>query len=158
SDHGVAAVLPRREQPMTPSKPLDWTQWKQFSRCPRHQAEMLPSTFLMECPTTVLQHAREKEHTMTRIFSSLAGHDADRVDATAGKARLPSAFSTLVYSAVRPLLCQMHYHKVADDLSRLADEVLGDVGIARQDIGTHASTCAASRWPARGSFWAALAD
>ena len=93
---------------------------------------------------------------MTRIFGSLANDGAGHIGAAPVDHGLASTLGNLAYAVIRPLRYRMLYYRILGDLTRLDDDVLRDIGLARRDIGTYARSRAQLRWPARHSLWAVL--
>jgi uncharacterized protein YjiS (DUF1127 family) len=92
---------------------------------------------------------------MKLTLGSLA-NSTDQTGAKPADHGLAGALGTLAYAATRPLRYRMLYHKLVGDLTRLDDEMLSEIGIARWGIGTYARSRAELRWPARQSLWAVL--
>jgi uncharacterized protein YjiS (DUF1127 family) len=93
---------------------------------------------------------------MKLTLGSLANHSTDQIGAKPADHGLAGALGNLPYAAIRPLRYRMLYYKLVGDLTRLDDEVLSEIGIARWGIRTYARSRAELRWPARQSLWAVL--
>ena len=93
---------------------------------------------------------------MALTISNPANGHAGRVATTPVGPGLAGAFRDLTYALARPIGHRMRFRKIVDELMRLDDQVLDDIGLDRWDIRAYAQSRAAARWPAGNSFRTAL--
>jgi uncharacterized protein YjiS (DUF1127 family) len=93
---------------------------------------------------------------MALTISNPANGPADRLATAPVGPGLAGAFGDLTYALVRPIGHRRHFRKIVDELMRLDDEVLDDIGLDRCDIRAYAQSRAASQWPARHGLRTAL--
>ena len=93
---------------------------------------------------------------MALTISNPANGPADRLATTPVGLGLAGAFRDLTYALARPIGHRMRFRKIVDELMRLDDAVLDDIGLDRWDIRAYAQSRAASRWPAGRSLGTAL--
>ena len=93
---------------------------------------------------------------MALTINNPANGPADRLATTPVGLGLTDAFRDLTYALARPIGHRMHFRKIVDELMRLDDAVLDDIGLDRWDIRAYAQSRAAARWPAGRSLGTAL--